>query len=130
MRVHSLLNEHLFYFRVLSLCCFFTCLTIATLTFYTWCIVMQVDIWYASTFPMLLHALLSSFHTYILTCYYLTLDIWHRYLTCYTWHLIPDTWYLPPVLDILSLDTWYLTPDIWHLTIDMLLLTWLAFTWY
>jgi len=44
----------------------------------------------------------------------MTLDIWHRYLICYTWHLIHDTWYLTPVLDILSLDTWYLTLDIWH----------------
>ena len=28
--------------------------------------------------------------------------------------MIPDTWYLTPVLDMLSLDTWYLTLDIWH----------------
>jgi len=39
--------------------------------------------------------------------------------------LIPDTWYLTLMLDMLSLDTRYLTPDIWHLTIDMLSLnTW------
>jgi len=31
-----------------------------------------------------------------------------------TWHLIPDTWYLTLVLDMLLLDTWYLTFDIWH----------------
>ena len=66
----------------------------------------------------------------ILDTWSLTLDIWHRHLSCYTWHMIPDTWYLTPVLDMLSLKTWYLTPDIWHLTIDMLSLTWHAFTWY
>jgi len=30
------------------------------------------------------------------------------------WLLIPDTWYLTLVLDMLTLDTWYLTLDIWH----------------
>ena len=49
---------------------------------------------------------------------YLALDIWHRYLPCYTWHLISDTgtchailitWYLTPVLAML-----YLSLDIWH----------------
>jgi len=32
----------------------------------------------------------------------------------YTWHLIPDTWYLTLVLDMVLLGTWYLTLDIWH----------------
>ena len=58
----------------------------------------------------------------------LDLLAWH----VITWHLIPDTWcltpvldmlllntwYLTPVLDMLSLDTCYLTPDIWHLILD------------
>jgi len=57
---------------------------------------------------------------------------WHWYV--YTWQLIPDTWYLTPVLDMLSLNTWYLTPNIWYLTIDMLSLgmkhlTWCCDTW-
>ena len=52
---------------------------------------------------------------------YLTHDIWQRYLTCYTWYLILDTWYLTSVLDMSSLNTWYLTPvnlvyNIWWLT--------------
>jgi len=57
----------------------------------------------------------------------------HRYmswymmltLTCYTWHLITDTWYLTPVLDML-----YLTPDLWHLIYDTG--TWhvILDTWY
>ena len=47
-------------------------------------------------------------------------DIWHRYLPCYTWYLISDTgtchaildtWYITPILDILSLDL-----ILWHLT--------------
>ena len=46
-------------------------------------------------------------------------------LICYTWHLISDTWYLTPALDML-----YLTPDFWHLIsdtgTDMLLFD----TWY
>jgi len=49
---------------------------------------------------------------------YLTLDIWHRHLICYTWHLISGTWYLTPTLDML-----YLTPDLWHLISD-------TCTWY
>jgi len=57
----------------------------------------------------------------------LTLDIWHRHLTCYTWHLISDTdtgyvilntWYLTPVLDML-----YLTLNIWHLHLT-------CYTWH
>jgi len=48
----------------------------------------------------------------------LTLDIWHRYLPCYTYYLISDTgicyamfitWYLIPVLTML-----YLLCDIWY----------------
>jgi len=35
---------------------------------------------------------------------------WHIILWLLLTHLIPDTWYLIPVL-----DTWYLTLDIWHL---------------
>jgi len=50
------------------------------------------------------------------------LDIRHWYLTCYTWHMIHDTWYLAPILNML-----YLTPDprhlisdtgIWHVILD------------
>jgi len=72
----------------------------------------------------------------------MTLDMWHQYLTCYTWHLISDTWYLMTLV----FDMLYLTPDPWHwyltLVLDMLYLTpnfwhlisdtgtWHAITWY
>jgi len=78
---------------------------------------------------------------YILDTWYRTLDIWHRYLICYyltldtwhlisagtwhviTWHLIPDTWCLTPVLDMLSLDTWHM------LSLVLTHLTWYCDTW-
>ena len=37
---------------------------------------------------------------------------WHWYV--YTWHLIPDIWYLTLIFDMLSLDTWSLILDIWY----------------
>ena len=54
----------------------------------------------------------------ILTYYHLTPNSWHLISDTgtshgITWHLIPDTWYLTPALDIL-----YLTPDLWHLISD------------
>ena len=88
---------------------------------------------------------LSNTDMLLLDTWYLTLDISHRYLTCYyltpdtwylifdtgiwhviTWHLILHTWYLTPVLDMLLFDTWYLTLDIWHryLTCYHLTLIW------
>ena len=49
---------------------------------------------------------------------------WWAFGPTITWHLIPDTWYLTSIFDMLLLDTWYLTPDIWQLTcyhlLDML----------
>ena len=56
------------------------------------------------------------------------LIIWNWYV--YSWHLIPDTWYLTSVLDMLSLNTWCLTPNIWHLIIDMLSFGTIHLTWY
>jgi len=41
----------------------------------------------------------------------------------YTWHLIPNTWYLTLVLDMSSLNTWSLTPDTWHMIYDTWQLT-------
>ena len=71
--------------------------------------------------------MLYSVFTPTLDMLYLTRDIWHRHLTCYTWHVISDTdtrhvildtWYQTPVLNML-----YLTPDPWHLISD-------TDTWY
>jgi len=97
---------------------------------YTWHLISDtdtchaiLDTWYLT--PVLAtdtgtyHAILDTWYTTpILTMLYLTLDIWHWYLPCYTWHLIYDTgtchaildiWYLTPILAML-----YLTLDIWH----------------
>ena len=72
----------------------------------------------------------------LLDTWYLTLDIWHRYLTYY--YLTPDTWHLisDTVLDILLLDTWYMTHNNWHaithLTCFHMVLvhfTWCCDTW-
>ena len=92
-----------------------TCLTITIVAFSTWYIARQVDIWcWNSLFNSPDTDMLIIRHWYvILDTWFLTLDIWHRYLTCY--HLTPDTWHL-------IYDTWQL--------IDMLSLTWHAFTWY
>ena len=80
--------------------------------------------------------ILYSILTLPLDMLYLTRDIWHRHLICYTWHLIHDTWYLTPVLDMLYLipdprpDTWHLRSDTgtrhvitWHLIPDTWCLT-------
>ena len=66
---------------------------------------------------------------------------WRWYV--YTWHLIPDTWHLTLVLDMLSLNTWYLTIgmlsfDVWHMllfdtnTLNLMLwhLTGYYYTWH
>ena len=69
-------------------------------------------------------------YTLVLAMLYLSLDIWHRYLPCYTYYLISDTgtshamlitWYLIPILAMLdlSLDIWHrylpcLSLDIWY----------------
>ena len=82
-------------------------------------------------------AILNTWYlTPVLAMLYLTLDIWHRYLSCYTWplisdtgtcHAIFDTWYPTPVLVML-----YLTLDIRHRYLtcyhspDMLSHTWHA----
>ena len=72
------------------------------------------------------HAIFNTWYlTPVLAMLYLIHDIWHRYLPCYTWHLISDTgachaildtWYLTPVLAML-----YLTFDIWHGTCHVIL---------
>jgi len=43
-------------------------------------------------------------------------SVFSRHLTCFTWHLISDTWYLTPTLDML-----YLTPDRWHVISDTII---------
>ena len=88
--------------------------------------------------PDTCHAILNTWYlTPILAMLYLTLDIWHRCLSCYIWHLISDTgtchvildpWYPTLVLDMLSL-TWH---AITHLTCYHLILvhlTWYCDTW-
>jgi len=87
------------------------------------------------------HAIFNTWYlTPVLAMIYLTHDIWHRYLPCYTWHLIYDTgtchaifdtWYLTPVLAMLYLthDIWhrYLPCCIWHMISDTG--TWHVITW-
>ena len=86
----------------------------------TWYLTLTLDMLYLT--PDLWHVIYDTDARYvILDTWSTTLDIWHWYLICHTWHLIHGTWYLTPVLDLLSLDTWYLTPDIGHLIHD---------TWY
>ena len=76
---------------------------------------------------------------------YLTLTCIHRYLTCYIWHMIPDTgtchaifdmWYPTPVLAMLHLlfNIWYryLPCCTWRLTcyhLALVYLTWYCDTW-
>ena len=112
---------------------------------------LSLDIWHGTC-----HATLITWYlTPVLTMLYLSLDIRHRYLPCYTYHLISDTatyhiWhrYLPCYTYHLIFDTgtchailitWYLTPvltmlylslDIWywHLTCYHLVLVHLI--WY
>ena len=52
----------------------------------------------------------------------------HLIPICYTWHLITDTWYLTPVLDMLLLKSWSLTLDNWHRYLTCYHLT--PDTWY
>ena len=100
------------------------------------------DIWFCDSHRHISYLILTCIHL-IIVMLYLTLDIWHRYLPCYIWHMISDagtchaifdTWYLPPVLAMLYLtldtdtgtchaifDTWYLTPVLamLYLTLDI-----------
>ena len=103
-----------------------TCLTLATVIFSTDSLL----------YDLIYNIALGIYPT--LNMLYLTRDIWHRHLTCYTWYMIYDTalgiytgtWYVIldfwcTVLDIrhqnLICHTWHLilTPGIWH-----------AFMWY
>ena len=119
-----------------------TCLIITIVVFSTWYIAIRVNIWFSPVLDMLLldtwYLTLDIRHRY-LTCYYLTPDtyIWHRHLTCYTWYLISDTgtWYVITwhlILDTwyptLVLDMFYLTPHTWHLISDTG--TWHVITWH
>jgi len=49
------------------------------------------------------------------------LIIWRWYV--YTWYLIPDTWYLILILDMLSLNTWSLTRETWYMKLTCYHLT-------
>ena len=52
----------------------------------------------------------------------MTLEIWHRYLTCY--HLTPDPWHLISDTGTWYVITWHLIPDTWYMTLD----NWYAIT--
>ena len=60
----------------------------------------------------------------ILDTWSMTLDIWHRYLTCYTWHLISVTgtwhviWHLISDTGTWHVITWHLIPNTWYMTLD------------
>ena len=81
----------------------------------------------------LIFVMLNSWYlTPVLAVQYLTLDVWHRYLPCYIWHLISDTgachfildpWYPTPVLDMLS-------PGISTLDLILWPLTGYCYTWH
>ena len=123
---------------------------------------MWVDIWYASTFLYVAHAILmllylllpdiwccdSHWHINYLTlvCLHLTLIIdmllltWHLMFDTGSWHIILDTQYLTPALDMLYLipdtGTWYVILDTWSLTLDtghrhLICITWhlISDTW-
>jgi len=60
----------------------------------------------------------------LLDTWYLILDVWHRYLTCY--YLIPDTWHLIFDTGTWYVITWHLIPDTWYMTS----VNWHAITWY
>jgi len=52
----------------------------------------------------------------------MTLDIWHQYLICCTWHLIPDTWYM-------TLDDWHAITYLTCFHMELAHLTWYCDTW-
>ena len=57
---------------------------------------------------------------FILDTWSLTLDIWHRYLTCY--HLTPDAWYL-------TLDDWHAITYLTCFHMVLVHLIWCYDTW-
>jgi len=100
------------------------------------------DIWCCDS-PRHISYLILTFIHLILAMLYLTLDIWHRYLPCYIWHMISDagtchaifdTWYLTPILTMLylTLDIWhrYLPCYIWHMISDTGTCHAILDTWY
>ena len=70
------------------------------------------------------HVILNTrYLTLVLAMLYLTHDTWHRYFSCYIWHMIPDTgtwhailatWYVTPVFAMLYLTLIYDTST-WHM---------------
>ena len=103
------------------------------------------NIWYPTPVLAMLYLTLDIRHRY-LPCYtwhmyptpvlamlYLTLGTRHRYLPCYTWHLVSDTSTCHAIPD---LDIWhrYLTCYTWHLIPDTWyltpVLTCYHLTWY
>ena len=113
-----------------------TCHAILIIWYLTPLLAMFIT-WYLTP---LLAMLITWYLTPVLVMLYLSLNIWHRYLSCYTYHLISDTgtchailiiWYryryMPYYTYYLISDTGtchailiacYLTPDI--ITLDML----------
>ena len=93
---------------------------------YTWHLIL--DTWYLTPIFDMLYLTLDIWHQY-LTCYYFTPNTWHLISNTSTWHVILDTWYLTPVFDMLylTLDIWHLYLTCYHLTPD----TWLMIfdTW-
>jgi len=91
-----------------------------------WCDRLIPDIWCCDSHQHISYLTLTYIHL-ILGLLYLTHDIWQRYLSCYTYHMISNTdtyhailiiWYLTPILAML-----YLTLDIGHRVLVMLYLT-------
>ena len=58
----------------------------------------------------------------ILDTWSLTLDIWHRYLTCYHLTPVPDTWYM-------TLDNWRAITYLTCFHMVLVHLTWCCDTW-
>ena len=98
-------------------------ITLATVIFNPWFLVIQVNIWYLHRHLIcyiwyLIHG--TWYPTPVFVMLYLSLNIWHRYLPCYTYHLISDTGTYHAIL-----DGWR---AITHLTCDHLVLVYLI--WY
>ena len=100
---------------------------------------VTLDIWFMTPahgiYTGTCHAIFDTrYPTPVLTMLHLLLDIRHRYLPCYIWHMIPDTgtyhatlitWYLTPVLAML-----YLLLDIWHRYLTCYICHLIYNTWY
>ena len=113
MRIHFLCCYMLCYYRYMPSNCH--------CNFYY--MIHRYTSWYVISDTGTCHTILDIWYlTPVLAMLYLTLDIWHRYLSCYTWHLIYDTGACHAILDIsyMTLDIWprYLPCYTWHLISD------------